>query len=691
MDSIELAAVSKLPLPLVDEAPAQPYSHLVERATSFLADSGGRAHEDALVSHVFGSTGSPTLWRPLLQTMFEREPDIVIRADGFWCLRSANDDPTTLLVGDFVALDVETTGLQAYRQRVIEIALIRYRNGTATERYESFVNPGRSIPTYISKLTGIRDLDVAEAPPFADIALNVLEFIDQDRLVGHNVEFDVSFVNAALKRAGHPALINERFDTLGLATRLVPHLKRPNLDRVAQALGVTSGARKLHRAAGDAELSAESMLRLARLAQQQGVHTIADLQAISPRSVRRPHERVGRGRAVLDRSLLAAIPRAPGVYLMRDAFDQIVYVGKAKNLRDRVASYYSQPLGYTRKMDGLLESLSRIEVEVVGSELEALLLESQLIKRYQPRYNTALRSFEHYPYIRVDISNAWPRMTLVKTRKDDGAAYFGPFRNKTGARKTVDLINRIVPLRTCSRSFKDARSFGSPCLELDLGRCLGPCVGRADRDQYMGMVRDVVSFLDGRDEVIYERLWRSLEEASERLDFEKAARLRRDLLDVNATVGAQRRLRQAMESHTLVLVLPSAAPGARELLVVVEGSLWAQIQAAPETPRAELVARLTRLWSRTLVTKRRRIEHSNLDETNILNRWLYQHVEHPAIVPLTAPPETPCWEDVVETVLGLSAEQLIVSAKSATLVEENNEMADAALRLSAEASYSVSV
>ena len=655
---------------------------------TFLADCGGRAHEDALVSHVFGTAGSPMLWRPLLKTMFQRELDIVLRADGFWCLRSAHAESPTLLVGDFVALDVETTGLHAYRQRIIEIALIRYRDGVATARFESFVNPGRSIPAYIAKLTGIRDLDVAEAPPFTEIAPDVLDFIGQDRLVGHNVDFDISFVNAELKRADREALINERLDTLGLATRLLPNLKKPNLDRVAQGLGVALSARKLHRAATDAELSGESMLCLAKLAQQQGVQTIPDLYAILSRSVRRPHERVGRGRAVLDRSLLAMIPRAPGVYLMHDAFDQIVYVGKAKNLRDRVASYYSQPLGYTRKMDGLLESLSRIEVEVVGSELEALLLESQLIKRYQPRYNTALRSFEHYPYIRVDISNAWPRMTLVKTRKEDGAAYFGPFRNKTGARKTVDLINRIVPLRTCNRSFKDSRSYGSPCLELDLRRCLGPCVGRADRDQYMAMVRDVVSFLDGRDEVIYERLWRSLEDATDRLDFEKAARLRRDLLDVNATIGAQRQLRQAVESHTLILVLPSAMQHARELLVVVEGRLWAQIRATPEISRTELVARLSRLWSRLLATKRRPVEHSNLDETNILNRWLYQHVEHPAIVPLKAPPETPNWEGVVDQVMSMSPEDLIVPAKLAPQVAEDNGELEIAPPPAAAISYS---
>src|SRR5690606_29011153 len=128
-----------------------------------------------------------------------------------------------------------------------------------------------------------------------------------------------------------------------------------------------------------------------------------------------------------------------------------VYVGKAKNLRDRVSSYYSQPIGYTRKMDGLIEAVKQIDHVVVGTELEALLLESQLIRRLQPRYNTALKRTEHYPYIKVDVTNPWPRVMVAKGIKDDGARYYGPYRSANSARKTVDVINQVLPLRTCTR------------------------------------------------------------------------------------------------------------------------------------------------------------------------------------------------------------------------------------------------
>ena len=464
------------------------YLHLAQRAEAFVRDHGGAVPEDALISHVFGGAGSVALWRPLLRQLLSDDEQLYLRADGRWTLQSALDAPSASPLAEFVAVDVETTGLRPTRQRIIEIAVIRYQDGIEVERLVSLCHPGRSIPDYIAKLTGITNELVADAPVFSSVVEDVLRLLEDRLIVGHNVTFDVAFLNAELERLNRPKLINERIDTMGMATRLLTGVRKPGLQAIAKQLGVPGHDRKAHRAAADATVTAEVVMRLVDLARQQGMTTLEQLKGLgSPRPKPAPDKR-SRARTILDRFLLADIPRKPGVYLMRDVHGGIIYVGKAKNLRDRVSSYYSQPLGYTRKMDGLLESIDRIDVEVTGTELEALLLESQLIRRYQPRYNTALRSHEQYPFIRVDTANAWPRVTLAKSRKEDGARYYGPFRSATAARKTVDLINRIIPLRTCSRSFRDARSYGSPCLELDLGRCLGPCVGKADRDTYMGHV-----------------------------------------------------------------------------------------------------------------------------------------------------------------------------------------------------------
>ncbi len=641
---------------------AEPFHHLALRAEAFITEQGGRASEDLLISHVFGSTGSSALWRPLLRDVLSRQEGLKFRGDGAWLLASHIAQDGARPLQEFVVLDVETTGLQPSRQRIIEIAISRFSDGGLAHHWESLCHPERRIPAYIVKLTGIDDNLLEGAPRFDALADTVVELLADAVVVGHNVEFDLGFLNEELKRLGRAPVVNERVDTLSLTSKLVPGLRKPTLRAVAERLGVAEASRNRHRAGSDARVTGAVAVALIEQAWETGFRTLDDLKAAARPATRRPKERMPRASSVVDRSLLSTIPRAPGVYLMRDANERVVYVGKAKNLRERVASYFSQPLGYTRKMDGLIESLSRIQVEVVGSELEALLLESQLIRRYQPRYNTALRSHEQYPFIRIDVSNPWPRVSLSKARKDDGARYFGPFRSAATARKTVDLINRVVPLRTCTRSFRDTRSYGSPCLQLDLGRCLGPCVGRADRDQYMALVHQVIDYVDGRDEALHEVLWTGLEDAATALDFERASRLRRELQASLSLTAAQRRLREATEANWVVIATPAAEPGFREVMVVVRGRLWAQLCVAEASDAAELATRLGRCWDRFAAVGLREPDHDSVDDMHILGSWLSRHEGHPAIVPLGERDRVPDWEDIAKRVLGLRREELDVDA-----------------------------
>ncbi len=637
---------------------AAAFCHLAQRAEAFVSEQGGRASEDLLISHVFGSAGSAALWRPLLRSVLGQHDGLKLRGDGAWLLASELPETGAGPLDNFVVLDVETTGLQPSRQRIIEIAIARFSSGLVTSRWESLCHPGRRVPAYIVKLTGIDDDLLENAPPFKEIARTIGDLLDNAIVVGHNVEFDLGFLNEELKRVGLAPVVNDRVDTLALASRLLPGLRKPTLQAVAQRLGISGRSGSRHRAGTDALVTGMVAVALFECAKEAGYQSLDDLKSIGRPTTRRPRERMPKASSVVDRSILASIPRAPGVYLMRDANEHVVYVGKAKNLRDRVGSYFSQPLGYTRKMDGLIESLSRVQVEVVGSELEALLLESQLIRRYQPRYNTALRSHEQYPFIRIDIANPWPRVSLSKARKDDGARYFGPFRSAATARKTVDLINRVVPLRTCTRSFRDARSYGSPCLQLDLGRCLGPCVGRANRDLYISLVRSVVDYVDGRDQALHDVLWAGLEEAADALDFERASRLRRDLQASLSLTVAQRRLRESTEANWVLVVTPSARPGCREVIVVLQGRIWAQLQILDELPPAELGTLLQRSWKRFRAFGMREPDHDSVDDMHILGSWLARHEGHPAIIELEDRSADPDWQLLAERALGLRQDQL---------------------------------
>lgn len=674
------------------------YSALCERAVGYVVQRGGAVPEDLLIGHVFGNAGSLDMWRPLLRNVLQADERVFFRADGTWALAGGNglDALPGLLLDEFVAIDVETTGLKPRQQRVIEIALIRYKGGREVERFESLLNPDREIPAYIANLTTITNGHVVDAPRFHEIADRVLEFTEAALLVGHNIVFDISFVNAELERCDRAKLINERIDTMGIARRFLPSLRKASLDSVARQVGMQP--RKIHRAGGDAQLTAEVAIRLVREAVLQGVTSIDQLKSASTLIERKPRDDIGRGRAVMDKAWLKEIPRKPGVYLMHDQFGNIIYVGKAKSLRERVSSYYHQPLGYTRKMDGLLESMVKIDTHVVGSEIEALLLEAQLIRRYQPRYNTAMRSFEHYPYIRVDTSNPWPRVSLSKQRKDDGATYFGPYRSSSSARRTVDVINGVLPLRTCTRSFKNARSYGKPCILLDMGKCLGPCAGKADRDEYLRIVRDVVQLLDGRDQALMERMWGELERAAESLDFEKAAALRKDLRSVLGLVEHQVKLREAEVTHTMLLVLPAADPDYRDCSLIYGGRVWARVQVPRDrsvegcdqqssrmvdddtvlavtpvqtddrddvisarnlAPLVDLARRMVRSDARHAAAGDALLDHHMVDEHAILNRWLMRHHGHPALIPLPDERDEATWLRLLQQAQRLSDEDLI--------------------------------
>ena len=612
---------------------AMAYPHLVDRAIACIEEHDGAIDETLLIARVFGNATNVGLWRPLLREILGDHPAARLRPDGLWTTRSAPDVVT--FPDEFVVVDIETTGLKPSQQRVIEVGLIRVSPHGSPLRWSSLVNPGRRIPDYVRSLTGIDDQTVSSAPEFRSIAPTIVEIVGDLPVVGHNVDFDLGFLNAELARAGLPKLVNQGIDTLALASTLAVEARRLNLADIARALGIVS--KDAHRALADASTTLDVFGALLTRAREQGMSTLDDLARLN-QARRAPapiHKPIGRGRSILDKSHLTEIPHAPGVYIMRDAAGAVIYVGKARDLRKRVASYYSQPLGYTRKMDGLLQTLARIDVEIVGCELEALVLESQLIRRYRPRFNTIQRNVEQYVYVRVDVSNPWPRVVVSKDRADDGAAYFGPFRAASSARKAVELVNDILPLRTCRRSFADKRSYGSPCLELSLNRCLGPCVGAADPEQYREYVHDVLEFFRGDDRRLIGRLHARLEETVETLDFERAARLRDRIRQVDTLAREQRGLDAVAAYRHALLVLPGVESGTRSIWYLLNGRRWAQLTADDDGPCDALVARLAPIHQRAILAADGFLpDHHAVDEMAILARWLRRAPSHPAYISL---------------------------------------------------------
>ncbi len=224
------------------------------------------------------------------------------------------------------------------------------------------------------------------------------------------------------------------------------------------------------------------------------------------------------------RERLASVPARPGVYLFKNASSQFIYVGKAANLRNRVRSYFGTPFGLAPKIRRMVQQAKDFEFVVTDSESEALILENTLIKRHRPAFNTRLRDDKTYPYIKIDPSEDFPQVYFTRRVQNDGARYFGPFASAGSVRKTLALLKKLFPYRSCTKTITgtDPR----PCLEYYIHRCVAPCVGYADRNDYMEVIEQVLMFLEGKTTDVVRQLNRRMLEAAEKLEFERAARLR---------------------------------------------------------------------------------------------------------------------------------------------------------------------
>jgi len=235
---------------------------------------------------------------------------------------------------------------------------------------------------------------------------------------------------------------------------------------------------------------------------------------------------------------LNRLPHSPGVYLLRDAEGTILYVGKAASLHHRVRSYFGAGQKLSLKLQRMVARIADIDFYVTGSEQEALILELNLIKRHHPRYNVRLKDDKTFPYLKINTREDWPRVYITRRLEQDGGRYFGPFASAKSVRQTLKMIKGIFPFRSCSKPITGTDS--RACLEYHLGRCLAPCLGAVSRQEYAEVIKEVVLFLEGKQEKIVRALQSKMKKASEALDFEKAALYRDQIEAIDNVVEGQR-------------------------------------------------------------------------------------------------------------------------------------------------------
>ena len=235
---------------------------------------------------------------------------------------------------------------------------------------------------------------------------------------------------------------------------------------------------------------------------------------------------------------LRGLPPTPGVYLFKDAEGNIIYVGKASSLRHRVSSYFGSGQKLTPKIRRMVSKVADLEYFVTASEQEALILELNLIKQHHPRYNVRLKDDKSFPYLKINLSEDWPRVHITRKLEANGGRYFGPFASAKSIRQTLKLLKGIFPFRSCTRPItgSDPRS----CLEYDIGHCLAPCIGKTSRAEYAEIIKQLILFLEGKQEKVVKQLESRMNKAAAEMDFEKAARIRDQIQAVVEVVEGQR-------------------------------------------------------------------------------------------------------------------------------------------------------
>ena len=488
---------------------------------------------------------------------------------------SLDDLGRPLVDTTFVVIDLETTGGAPQTDTITEVGAVKVRGGECLGTFQTLVNPGRAIPPTITVLTGITESMVVRAPRIETVLPSLLEFVGGAVIVGHNVRFDVGFLQAALERAGRPLLDNPTVDTAALARRLVRD-EVPNCRLGTLAERFRFSHRPSHRALDDALATADLLHLLFERAAAFGVLGLDDLRTL-PGMARHPQaDKLG---------LTTRLPRTPGIYLFRDRTGRVLYVGKASNLRARVRSYFSTD--DRRKIGALLRETARIDHKRCGSTLEAAVLEARLIRTLLPTYNSAGTRWQRAPYLKLTLGEAYPRLSVVRSVRDDGAVYMGPLPSQAMAKRVVEAIESVVPLRRCTQPVGRNPSREAPCAAAQLGVAHCPCAGGVDPAAYRREVDRVVAGLTGRPDLLIEPLRDRMERLARAERFEEAALARDRLVALTTALRRQRRFRQLLDCERLVITVETG-----ERAELRRGVLW-HMWPAPSTRSDEPMT----LWS----------------------------------------------------------------------------------------------
>jgi len=521
----------------------------------------------------------------------------------------------------FVVTDIETTGFSPEKHRITEVACVLVRGGEIVGEHRTLVNPEQFIPASIQQLTGITNAMAFAAPKGEQILPEIRSWIPDDAVfVAHNVAFDFNFLQSSFRRHGVRALEHPKLCTARLARRVLPPQRSWALQHLAAYLGIKVPGR--HSALGDATATAHALIQIIDILQDEfECETVDDLLSLQYRTMGSFKEQPKHIKAL--EPTLAALPSAPGVYRMLDTRGEVLYIGKAKSLRDRVRSYFAHGAAHTSKIREMVRRVRKIEVEQTGSELGALVRESRLIKEHQPKYNTLQKRYRRYAFLKIDTDQPFPRVDFALEIEPDGAEYFGPFRNRNAVEAMIETINQAFGLRECAGPIEPDAGF-APCIYHQIHRCGAPCAGLQSRLEYAVEVERVRGFLSGADSGIIGILEQKMMRHAEALEFEDAAALRNRIAELRRIFKREERIAESINSNNVLIVLPAAEQGKREIFLVRFGRLAAQVVVGSRTPEIKL-RKLIEKYYCDGATAPAHCRREEIDEIKIIASYLHQH------------------------------------------------------------------
>jgi DNA polymerase-3 subunit epsilon len=514
----------------------------------------------------------------------------------------------------FSVVDIETTGAVAGRDGITEIALVGVTAGRITRKWSTFVNPAQSIPPFITHLTGITDDMVAGAPSIGELLPTIVEFVGDSVMVGHNVRFDAHFIDRELCHHGFAPLSNVKLDTLALARRTIAEVPNYKLGTLTRELGID--VERHHRALADATATAELLIHCIKKFEDCAVFTLGML--LDHMRVRAVPKRRVYPRRLPDASQLPvwtavlmneldAVPTRPGVYTLRDAGDHIVYVGKSCNLRQRLRAYATAGKPVGAKMRALRAAVASFNYTVTGSELEALLMEAELVRMHNPPFNDRLRNFRQFGFIKVEPGRGGRLLTTTRLC-EDGARYYGPYRSMPAARGAVAALQDALGL--------DGGDGGN-------GAVLPP----GERE---ALLEEAVAFIEGRADEVLLTVARRRDEAAVRGKNELVMREEQRLDRLRRLRGRHTALEAAARLHAVVLA-GSPNPSEEACFLFCGGRLAASDRLPRRLPdrmrAAELLAKMLAENFAPLDVPQCFVKQHEIDQLYIFASWYEERRE----------------------------------------------------------------